>query len=43
MRVLLAAIYRSFHVERVGHAEDVKEISAFTMMPVGLRVRLRRR
>ena len=43
MRVVLAALYRSFDVERVGDASDVKEVTAFTMMPVGLRVRLRRR
>ena len=43
MRVVLASLYRSFDVERVGDVADVKEVLAFTMMPVGLRVRLRRR
>jgi cytochrome P450/nitrite reductase/ring-hydroxylating ferredoxin subunit len=43
MRVVLAALYGTFEVERVGKAEEVKELMAFTMMPVGLRVRLRRR
>lgn len=43
MRVVLATLYRTFDVERVGSAADVKEVSAFTMMPIGLRVRLRRR
>jgi cytochrome P450/nitrite reductase/ring-hydroxylating ferredoxin subunit len=41
MRVVLASLYRNFEVERVGDAADVKEVTAFTMMPVGLRVRLR--
>jgi cytochrome P450 len=40
MRVVLASLYRSFAVERVGAAADVKEVTAFTMMPVGLRVLL---
>jgi cytochrome P450/nitrite reductase/ring-hydroxylating ferredoxin subunit len=43
MRVVLTSLYRSFDVERVGKTSDVKEVTAFTMMPVGLRVRLRRR
>jgi cytochrome P450 len=43
MRVVLATLYRSFDVERVGRASDVKEKSSFTMTPVGLRVRLRER
>lgn len=43
MRAVLASLYRSFDVERVGKASDVKERLSFTMMPVGLRVRLRRR
>jgi hypothetical protein len=34
---------RGFELERVGRAEDVQEISRFTMVPDGLRVRLRRR
>ena len=43
MRVVLAALYRNFDVARVGATTDVKEVTAFTMMPVGLRVRLTRR
>ena len=43
MRVVLATVYRSFDVVRVGHVDDVVERSSFTMMPVGLRFRLRRR
>ena len=40
MRVVLAALYRNFTVERVGRAEDVREVFGFTMNPEGLRVRL---
>jgi cytochrome P450 len=43
MRVLLATLYKNFEVERVGKASDVTERFAFAMMPVGLKVRLRRR
>jgi cytochrome P450 len=43
MRLVLATLYRSFRVERVGKAEDVKELMAFTMMPRRLLVLLRRR
>jgi cytochrome P450 len=43
MRIALCALYRSFEVERVNTADDVRETFSFTMMPVGLRVRLRRR
>lgn len=43
MRVVLSLLYRSFEVERVGDSRDVKEITAFTMMPKGLSVLLRRR
>jgi cytochrome P450/nitrite reductase/ring-hydroxylating ferredoxin subunit len=43
MRVVLATLYRSFDVERVGSSRDVVERTAFTMMPSGLRVRLRAR
>ncbi len=43
MRVVLAALYRNFEVERVGEPGEVKEVTAFTMMPVGLQVRLTRR
>jgi cytochrome P450 len=43
MRIVLAAIYKTFDVERVGAGADVREHMAFTMSPVGLRVRVRRR
>lgn len=43
MRVVLSTLYRSFEIERVGRSEEVSELSSFTMMPRGLRVRLRRR
>jgi cytochrome P450 len=43
MKLVLATLYQSFDVERVGPAADVKEIFSFTMAPKGLRVRLRRR
>lgn len=43
MRVLLATLYRSFDVERVGSAEEVREVYAFTVGPSELNVRLRAR
>jgi cytochrome P450/nitrite reductase/ring-hydroxylating ferredoxin subunit len=43
MKVLLAMLYGTFDVERDGHADDVRERYAFTMLPEGLRVRLRPR
>jgi hypothetical protein len=43
MKVVLAMLFRDFDVERVGQSEDVTEMFAFTMAPVGMRVRLRRR
>ena len=43
MRVVLGSVYKSFEMERVGSSGDVRELLAFTMMPVGLRMRLRRR
>jgi cytochrome P450 len=43
MRVLLATLYKSFEVERVGKAEDVREIYSFTVGPSALKVRLRAR
>ena len=43
MKLLLSMLYRNFNVERVGGAEGVREEFAFTMSPVGLKVRLRRR
>ena len=43
MKVVLATIYQSFDIERVGAASDVREVLSFTMYPEGLRVRLRAR
>jgi cytochrome P450/nitrite reductase/ring-hydroxylating ferredoxin subunit len=43
MKVLLAMLYQSFEVERVGRPDAVREEFAFTMGPANLRVRLRRR
>jgi cytochrome P450/nitrite reductase/ring-hydroxylating ferredoxin subunit len=42
-RVMLATLYRSFDVERVGDPAAVQETFAFTMTPRALVVRLRRR
>jgi cytochrome P450 len=43
MKVLLAMLYHSFDVERVGSSADVRERFAFTMSPEGLKVRLKNR
>jgi cytochrome P450 len=43
MRVVLATIFRSFDVERVGAPEDVSELFAFAVGPKGLRLRLKKR
>jgi cytochrome P450 len=43
MRVVLATLYRNFEVDRIGKSAHVKERTAFTMIPVGVRVKLRRR
>jgi len=43
MRVVIAMLYKSFDVERVGKCAEVEERYAFTVMPEGLRVRLRAR
>jgi cytochrome P450/nitrite reductase/ring-hydroxylating ferredoxin subunit len=43
MKLVLATIFQSFDVERVGAASKVREELAFTMMPVGLEVKLRPR
>ena len=43
MKLLLSMLYRNFDVERVGGAKGVREHFAFTMSPVGLKVRLHRR
>src|SRR5581483_9922299 len=41
MKLVLATLYRSFDVERVGSASDVTETFSFTMMPKGLNVRMK--
>jgi cytochrome P450/nitrite reductase/ring-hydroxylating ferredoxin subunit len=43
MKMVLGMLFARFDVERVGSADDVSEMFAFTMMPRGVRVRLRRR
>jgi hypothetical protein len=43
MKLVLATVYKNFQVERIGDATDVKEEYSFTMMPRGLKVRLRHR
>ena len=43
MKVLLAMLYHSFEVERIGRSEGVRERFAFTMSPEGLKVRLKNR
>jgi cytochrome P450/nitrite reductase/ring-hydroxylating ferredoxin subunit len=43
MKIVLATLYKSFDVERVGRSEDVREVLAFTMKPEPLEVRLRPR
>ncbi len=40
MKVVLATLFKSFRVEREARTEDVRENFAFTMSPVGLRVRV---
>ena len=43
MKLVLATLYKSFDVERVGRAEDVRERLQFTMSPTNLNVRLDQR
>jgi len=43
MKLLLSMLYKNFDVERVGKTEEVREQFAFTMSPVGLKVRLHHR
>lgn len=43
IRVLVAAIFSSFELERVGREQDVREIFAVTLAPRGLKARVRRR
>jgi cytochrome P450 len=43
MRLALSMLAGSFEVERAGDADRVRETTRFTMVPDGLRVRLRRR
>jgi cytochrome P450 len=43
IRALVATIFSSFELERVGAERDVEEIFAVTLAPRGLRVKVRRR
>jgi cytochrome P450 len=43
MNLVLATLYKNFVVERVGASSDVDERFSFTMIPVGLRVKLKAR
>jgi cytochrome P450 len=43
MKVVLSMLYKNFDVERAGDSNSVRERFSFTMSPVGLSVRLRRR
>ena len=43
MKLVLATVYKNFHVARVRDAADVTEEFSFTMMPRGLKIRLRHR
>jgi cytochrome P450/nitrite reductase/ring-hydroxylating ferredoxin subunit len=43
MKLVLATIYQSFDFERVGKASDVQEALSFTMVPVGLNVKVKPR
>ena len=43
MKLMLSMLYKNFTVERVGATADVQEVFSFTMMPGGLKVRLRPR
>ena len=42
-KAAIVMLYSNFEVDRVSDAKEVHEGFAFTMSPVGLRVRLRRR
>ena len=43
INTLLSMLYKNFEVDRVGDANEVREEFGFTMSPVGLKVRMRRR
>lgn len=43
LRLVLSLLAKNYDLERVGDAESVREVNGFTMSPVGLNVRLRRR
>ena len=43
MRTLLSTLYKSFEIERVGPASEVRERFGFTMGPAGLRIRVKPR
>ena len=43
MNTVLSMLYKNFEIERVGARDDVSEEFGFTMSPLGLKVRMRRR
>jgi cytochrome P450 len=43
INTLLSMLYKNFEVDRVGDSREVHEEFGFTMSPVGLKVRMRRR
>jgi len=43
MNALLSMLYKHFYVDRIGVSDDVKELFGFTMLPIGLNVRLKER
>jgi len=43
MRMVLSLIARHFDLKRVGKAEEVREMTAFVMTPVGIRLQLEKR
>jgi cytochrome P450 len=43
INTLLSMLYKNFEVDRAGDSDEVQEEFGFTMSPVGLKVRMRRR
>ena len=43
INTLLSMLYKNFEIDRVGDTSEVREEFGFTMSPVGLKVRMRRR
>jgi len=43
LNMVLAVLYKNFHVDRVGKSSEVEERFSFAMVPTNLRVKLRRR